>query len=124
MLALIHASLNVDEIKHFYFEIVPHIVDADAYGFELFPIEIQSVGWKNVADQSWYQDAFEDPYQHEVYLVKENRILTVKEMEVIYSSGLDFLYLPLFSRNAQMHGALILQKARRKGNLHPGRSHF
>ena len=30
MLALIHASLNVDEIKHFYFEIVPHIVDADA----------------------------------------------------------------------------------------------
>lgn len=117
MLALIHASLNVDEIKHFYFEIVPHIVDADAYGFELFPIEIQSVGWKNVADQSWYQDAFEDPYQHEVYLVKENRILPVKEMEVIYSSGLDFLYLPLFSRNAQMHGALIFAKGKEKGKF-------
>lgn len=117
MLALIHASLNVDEIKHFYFEIIPHIVDADAYGFELFPIEIESAGWKNVADQSWYQDAFEDPYQHEVYLVKESRILTVKEMEAMYSSGLDFLYLPLFSRNAQMHGTLIFAKSKEKGKF-------
>lgn len=119
MLALLHASMNVDEIKHVYMDMISDIISADAYGFELFPIDMQTYQWKNTVDENWYHGAMENMEEHEVFLLNKNTItsVSVQFMKDRLEGEIDILCLPLYSQNAQLHGMLSFVKSKNRGGF-------
>lgn len=108
MLIFLHASLNPEEIIHFYMNQIPDIIRADAYGYESYPFEIDQDVNGNQGEVRWYQDAVVQANHHEILLSGEQRTtrLALNQLESYWREPVDILYIPLYSKLAKIHGAI------------------
>lgn len=112
MLMLLHGSLDVEEIQHLYLASIPEVIEADAYGLELFPLDSKNQPLAIAGGDKWYQDAIRQlPRQNTLLSSSKTRgvsggSLSLEQLERDFGRPADILYVPLYSRAACLHGAV------------------
>lgn len=109
ILMLLHSSLDVEEIKRTYLTTIQSVIRADAYGLELFPLNLASAELAS-GKGTWYQDALWPVPQESTILypagcqLNDKGALPLSHLEQYLGTPIDVLYIPLYSQTAHLHG--------------------